>query len=643
MEGTYEQLLRWGAKSGSIEVCFACARGRFRVERKITPRGSGLWQAFELEENFEGGAKLLLHDDADLRAWLAEVLGLTEALTLPKHFSELVAVRQGTFTAPFLTTASARKSYFDPLFEVDAYKRSGVRARDAERELEQRAAEAELARTRAETRAEGLEQTETARAAAAEALEAERIACAALEENYARIAEAWQKQLALDKRATELETAQAEQARAQADAERRQAQAQAQCAAQTASAEQEAQRLAQMEREAEAGAAAQAERAAREQHARTLDAALMALRERLSALRAQTATIKQHREQAADGLCPFLGEPCRNVEGDLAAHFTREEEKVAREMREVTVEGQKLRAELEGVQAEAARDAAVQREAERLLEGQRVRASAAAEALRRAERQRTECEAEILRARQRQEELAQQREQVRQEAGVLLAARGAAEGAMPDEQALQQAGQAAAQARARVDGGEKELARLAELLRGQQAARAQADAHQRTLAELRDGLSVMALLRDVLAGAGERIATVLRRQLAMEAERLYARIAQEGATLVWSDGYELLLVDQQNGRERRRGFAQLSGGERMSAALAIRLALLLQFSPLRFACFDEPTDALDADRRANLAQALPDLTAQWDQVLVISHDDTFDAITENSLQLEGGREGTRLL
>jgi len=128
----------------------------------------------------------------------------------------------------------------------------------------------------------------------------------------------------------------------------------------------------------------------------------------------------------------------------------------------------------------------------------------------------------------------------------------------------------------------------------------------------------------------------------MEAERLYARIAQESAALAWSDGYEIQLIDQQNGRERCRSFAQLSGGERMSAALAVRLALLLRFSSLRFACFDEPTDALDTDRRSNLAQVLPELTAQWDQVLMISHDDAFDAMTENALELEAGRDGTRI-
>ena len=119
--------------------------------------------------------------------------------------------------------------------------------------------------------------------------------------------------------------------------------------------------------------------------------------------------------------------------------------------------------------------------------------------------------------------------------------------------------------------------------------------------------------------------------------------AREGAALSWSEGYEIRLIDRHEGRERRRVFAQLSGGERMSAALAVRLALLLRFSPLGFACFDEPTDALDADRKSNLAQVLPELTSQWDQVLMISHDDAFDAITENALRLEADREGTRVL
>ena len=79
-------------------------------------------------------------------------------------------------------------------------------------------------------------------------------------------------------------------------------------------------------------------------------------------------------------------------------------------------------------------------------------------------------------------------------------------------------------------------------------------------------------------------------------------------------------------------------------AAAIRLALLKQLSGLGVGFFDEPTANLDENRRINLARIIPEITRTFRQVFVISHDDAFDAITENVIMLKkepGG--GTRLV
>ncbi|MCB0162248.1 MAG: hypothetical protein KDD83_29125, partial [Caldilineaceae bacterium] len=85
-----------------------------------------------------------------------------------------------------------------------------------------------------------------------------------------------------------------------------------------------------------------------------------------------------------------------------------------------------------------------------------------------------------------------------------------------------------------------------------------------------------------------------------------------------------------NGNARQ--FAQLSGGEQMSAALAVRLALLHAMSNIDVAFFDEPTSNLDEARRSALAQQITQ-NHGLRQLFVISHDDTFEQATENLIRV----------
>ena len=73
----------------------------------------------------------------------------------------------------------------------------------------------------------------------------------------------------------------------------------------------------------------------------------------------------------------------------------------------------------------------------------------------------------------------------------------------------------------------------------------------------------------------------------------------------------------------------------MSAALSIRLALMRQLSEAGVGIIDEPTTNLDDERRMNLARALPDVAGLgFRQLIVISHDDTFDALSEQVIRIE---------
>ena len=84
-------------------------------------------------------------------------------------------------------------------------------------------------------------------------------------------------------------------------------------------------------------------------------------------------------------------------------------------------------------------------------------------------------------------------------------------------------------------------------------------------------------------------------------------------TLRWTRDYEIVL--EENGHDRP--FLNLSGGEQMAAALAVRLALLKELSDINIAFFDEPTTNMDEERRRNLALQLGRLR-DFHQLFVIS-------------------------
>jgi exonuclease SbcC len=99
---------------------------------------------------------------------------------------------------------------------------------------------------------------------------------------------------------------------------------------------------------------------------------------------------------------------------------------------------------------------------------------------------------------------------------------------------------------------------------------------------------------------------------------------------------------QINRKGVNRTFQQLSGGEQMSAALAVRLALLKKLSNLNIAFFDEPTQNMDELRRMNLAEQIRRVRG-FDQLIVISHDDTFEQGLDSIVRLKKVDSETQLM
>jgi DNA repair protein SbcC/Rad50 len=167
-----------------------------------------------------------------------------------------------------------------------------------------------------------------------------------------------------------------------------------------------------------------------------------------------------------------------------------------------------------------------------------------------------------------------------------------------------------------------ELARLSELRESLKTEFAEKD-------RLSKIAETTTFIRETLREAAPRVARNYVHHVSVEACQMYREICGHAdQTLSWSIDYGISLEEE--GHERP--FGNLSGGEQMAAALSVRLAILKQLSDIRIAFFDEPTTNMDAERRENLAQQISQIK-NFDQLFVISHDDTFEGYVDNTLRV----------
>jgi exonuclease SbcC len=136
-------------------------------------------------------------------------------------------------------------------------------------------------------------------------------------------------------------------------------------------------------------------------------------------------------------------------------------------------------------------------------------------------------------------------------------------------------------------------------------------------------------IRDILQKASPFITESYLFSISIEANQLFREITgRHDVTLRWTKDYEITVEEE--GRERP--FLNLSGGEQMAAALAVRLALLKELSEVNIAFFDEPTTNMDEERRRNLAQQIGRIK-DFHQLFIISHDDSFEGYTDQIISL----------
>ncbi len=163
-----------------------------------------------------------------------------------------------------------------------------------------------------------------------------------------------------------------------------------------------------------------------------------------------------------------------------------------------------------------------------------------------------------------------------------------------------------------------------------------AEKEKRTLEDLQ---KMVEQFRKLIRDAAPHVLKAMLNDISGEANRIFGEImGDRSAQLTWDSEYEVLLRRQ----GVNRTFAQLSGGEQMSAALAVRLALLKKLSTLNVAFFDEPTQNMDELRRSNLAEQIRRVRG-FDQLFVISHDDTFEQSLDSLVRLRKKNGETHLI
>lgn len=175
---------------------------------------------------------------------------------------------------------------------------------------------------------------------------------------------------------------------------------------------------------------------------------------------------------------------------------------------------------------------------------------------------------------------------------------------------------------ARIAERRKELDELAEVARRR-------DAENRAVARAKALHERSGLMRSVLGAAGPLVTEALLADVSEAADEIFGEVLGDRAgRLRWTSDYDIVL--ERGGHTR--SFPQLSGGEQMTAALAVRLALLRELLHIDVAFFDEPTQNLDDTRRTNLAEQILNVSG-FKQLVVITHDDSFERLLDHVIHV----------
>ncbi len=136
-------------------------------------------------------------------------------------------------------------------------------------------------------------------------------------------------------------------------------------------------------------------------------------------------------------------------------------------------------------------------------------------------------------------------------------------------------------------------------------------------------------MREMFKQMSLKMALYYNTEISNKASKIFSEIiGNSSVELKLSETYEIIMIN--SGQEF--SFDVLSGGQQVSAALSIRLAMLQELANIDFAFFDEPTVHLDEERRNQLALQLSQIKS-FKQLFVITHDESFASFATQPINI----------
>ncbi len=147
-------------------------------------------------------------------------------------------------------------------------------------------------------------------------------------------------------------------------------------------------------------------------------------------------------------------------------------------------------------------------------------------------------------------------------------------------------------------------------------------------------IALLNVFRNSVKMMGSIVASRLLRRVESEATASYRKISGKNEFIIWkNDDIQSYLICLRNSNGIERKFEQLSGGEQVSVALAVRAAIASTLTNASFAIFDEPTNNLDKCRREALSESLKESLRGLKQAIIVTHDDTFREMAQKVIEI----------
>jgi DNA repair exonuclease SbcCD ATPase subunit len=176
----------------------------------------------------------------------------------------------------------------------------------------------------------------------------------------------------------------------------------------------------------------------------------------------------------------------------------------------------------------------------------------------------------------------------------------------------------------RRQGAEAQLAALAEMT-------AEIESLEGKIAALECGLDKLGRVRDSYRKIAPALAARVVSLVSHEANKIFSQVwSHRSGKIEWSTDYAVSV--HLDGIDH--GF-DVSGGQQVSAALALRLGLLSVLSPIRLLVLDEATmGALDSETARIVPELVGRIVERGFQVVAVDHGGLFDNVAVNRIQIQ---------